>query len=163
MAFGRASFIPAPRRWPSVYQTSTACLRYQKKQAEALTVGQLPIVEAEGLFVQIAEQIGQLHGNVRCINSAFEWAPKVFQTVLMHVSIGDFKAPVAIISLGGWWCSADGTNRNYFRPRAYLTIASATMRGCSTMTACAACGMITTETRRAPNSATNSFELDLGR
>ena len=42
-------------------------------------------------------------------------------------------------------------------------MASATARGCSTMIACAACGITTTETRFAPNSSTSSLALDRGR
>jgi hypothetical protein len=46
--------------------------------------------------------------------------------------------------------------------RAYAMIASATARGCSTISACAACGMRTTETLAAPNSSTSSLAADGG-
>jgi hypothetical protein len=55
---------------------------------KALRISHLPIVEAECLFVDVAEQVERFHADVGAVQLPLNKRPEVFHAIGMHVAIG---------------------------------------------------------------------------
>src|SRR5262249_12492684 len=51
----------------------------------AVSVGSLPLIVPEGLLVEIAEQMERLDADIGSLNASLEQAPKILNTVGVHV------------------------------------------------------------------------------
>src|ERR1035437_5697114 len=68
-----------------VSQTATNYMPHPKD--EALCIIHISVVEAEGLFVNVAEQVERLNRNVGAVKRAFQKAPEVLHSVGVDVAV----------------------------------------------------------------------------
>ncbi len=55
---------------------------------EAALIGVFPFVEAEGLFVEVAEEVEGFDGNVSSLDAPLQQAPEVFEAVRVNFALG---------------------------------------------------------------------------
>jgi hypothetical protein len=63
-------------------------------QAEAFAVGQLAIIEPEGLFIEVAEQVKRFDRNIGAVQTAFQKRPEIFAAISMDVAANIFDGMV---------------------------------------------------------------------
>jgi len=70
---------------------------------EPARVRVFPLIEAEGVFVEVAEQVERINGDVGAFDAAFEQAPEVFKSVGVNapVNVGFHVVNKGVLVVGG--------------------------------------------------------------
>jgi hypothetical protein len=68
-----------------IYVPQTLPDNSRNRRHKAIPVVSFPLVEAEGLLVEIPKQMKRLDVNVGALDRALEQAPEIFETVGVHL------------------------------------------------------------------------------